>query len=216
MRVFFDEADRISGFRLVPAQAATAVAPAKLEQGANWRESSSPRERADALPGTLTLPQGNGPFPAVVLVHGSGAHDRDETIGPNKPFRDLAHGLAGHGIAVLRYEKRTRVHPERFREQAFTVDDEVTFDAIAAVAALRARADIDATRVFVAGHSLGAMMAPRTPHAVRNWRNRPAGRRHARSRTWCRNSCATSPRSKASRLPRSKPRSRRSSSSGRW
>jgi uncharacterized protein len=47
-----------------------------------------------SLPGTLTLPKGNGPFPAVVLIHGSGPNDRDETIGPNKPFKDIAQGLA--------------------------------------------------------------------------------------------------------------------------
>lgn len=159
-RVFFDDADRISGFRLVPATAVPA--PVKLEQGTNWHEvefAAGPGH--GALPGTLTLPAGDGPFAAVVLVHGSGAHDRDETIGPNKPFRDLAHGLAGRGIAVLRYEKRTRAEPDRFRGKAYTVDDEVTLDAIAAAAALRTRADIDPARVFIAGHSLGAMMAPR-------------------------------------------------------
>ncbi|MBX3692625.1 alpha/beta fold hydrolase [Dokdonella sp.] len=159
-RVFFDEADRISGFRLVPAQ--KAPAPVELEQGTNWREiefAAGPGH--GALPGTLTLPAGNGPFAAVVLVHGSGAHDRDETIGPNKPFRDIAHGLASHGIAVLRYEKRTRAEPVRFSGKAFTVDDEVTLDVIAAAAALRTRSDIDPARVFVAGHSLGAMIAPR-------------------------------------------------------
>src|SRR5207302_9634236 len=63
-----------------------------------------------AVPGTLSMPVGNGPFPAVVLVHGSGPNDRDETVGLNMPFRDLAWGLASRGIAVLRFDKRTRVH----------------------------------------------------------------------------------------------------------
>ena len=63
-----------------------------------------------ALPGTLSMPTGNGPFPAVVLVAGSGPQDRDETIGPNAPLRDLAWGLASNGIAVLRYDKRTKAH----------------------------------------------------------------------------------------------------------
>jgi hypothetical protein len=63
-----------------------------------------------ALPGTLTMPKGTGPFPAVVLIAGSGPQDRDETIGPNKPLRDLAWGLASQGIAVLRYDKRTLVY----------------------------------------------------------------------------------------------------------
>src|SRR5271170_6092601 len=60
------------------------------------------------LPGTLTVPVGNGPFPAVVLVQGSGPEDHDETIGPNKAFKDLAWGLASRGIVVFRYTKRTQ------------------------------------------------------------------------------------------------------------
>ena len=63
------------------------------------------------LPATLTVPDGDGPFPAVVLVHGSGPQDRDETVGANAPFRDLAAGLARRGIATLRYVKRTRQAP---------------------------------------------------------------------------------------------------------
>ncbi len=62
------------------------------------------------LPGVLTLPKGDGPFPVVVLVHGSGAHDMDATVFSFKPFRDIAAGLANHGIAVLRYDKRTHTH----------------------------------------------------------------------------------------------------------
>src|SRR5665254_10563 len=57
-----------------------------------------------------TAAKGTGPFAAVVLVQGSGPSDRDETIGPNKPFRDIAWGLASAGIAVLRYDKRTFVY----------------------------------------------------------------------------------------------------------
>jgi len=114
------------------------------------------------LPGTLTMPRGDGPFPAVVLVHGSGAHDRDEALGPNRPFKDLAWGLASQGVAVLRYDKRTKVYPaQAAADEGFTVKDEAVDDAVAAVALLRATAKIDPAGVFVAGHSLGAMMAPR-------------------------------------------------------
>jgi dienelactone hydrolase len=114
-----------------------------------------------ALGATLTMPQGHGPFPAVVLVAGSGPNDRDETIGPNKPFRDVAQGLAGRGVAVLRYDKRTKAHPAAFAGKPYTIDDEVTEDAVAAVALLRRQPGIDPSRVFVLGHSLGAQMAPR-------------------------------------------------------
>lgn len=115
------------------------------------------------LPATLTLPKGDGLFPAVVLVHGSGPNDRDETIGPNKPFKDLAWGLATRGIAVLRYEKRTKQYPLKCAEmiENFTVDDEAVDDALTAIEALRGEERIDRERIFVLGHSLGGMLAPR-------------------------------------------------------
>ncbi|MBN1680490.1 MAG: alpha/beta fold hydrolase [Anaerolineae bacterium] len=114
------------------------------------------------LPGTLTLPVGEGPFPAVVLVHGSGANDRDSSAGANKPFRDIAWGLASQGIAVLRYDKRTVVYGDQMADMAdLTVVDETIADAVAAVALLQAADTIDPTRVFVAGHSMGGYLAPR-------------------------------------------------------
>ncbi|MBK7865011.1 MAG: alpha/beta fold hydrolase [Archangiaceae bacterium] len=113
-----------------------------------------------ALPATLTLPKGDGPFPGVVLVHGSGPHDRDETIGANKPFRDLAEGLSSRGVAVLRYDKRTLVHGKKMVGTVVKLDDEVVLDALAAIELLAARPDVDPKRVFVLGHSLGAQLAP--------------------------------------------------------
>ena len=116
-----------------------------------------------ALPGTISIPQGDGPFTAVLLVHGSGPNDRDETIPPNKPFRDLAWGLASQGIAVLRYEKRTHAYAANMKseEDTLTVKEEVIDDALEAVALLRARPEIDARQIFVLGHSLGGYLAPR-------------------------------------------------------
>ena len=115
------------------------------------------------LPGTLTLPKGDGPFPAVVLVHGSGPHDQDETIGPNKGFKDLAYGLAAHGIAVFRYTKRTEKYGEKSSDDPakLTVDDEVISDARAAVALVAQQPKINPKQVFLLGHSLGAYLAPR-------------------------------------------------------
>jgi dienelactone hydrolase len=114
------------------------------------------------LPGNLTLPKGDGPFPAIILVQGSGPNDRDETIGPNKPFRDLAWGLASKGIAVLRYEKRTRQYGAKVAMlKDFTYKEEVVDDVLEAAALLRKEKAIDPKRIFVLGHSLGATMAPR-------------------------------------------------------
>jgi dienelactone hydrolase len=153
-RLGFDAEGAIHTFRMVPAPPAAAAPP---PADAAYTEVDF---KVAGLPGTLAVPRGDGPFPAVVLVHGSGAHDRDETIGPNKPFRDLARGLAARGIAALRYEKRSFARPQDFAGD-YTVDLETVDDAVTAVAALRGDQAIDPARVFVAGHSLGAMMAPR-------------------------------------------------------
>jgi dienelactone hydrolase len=115
-----------------------------------------------SLHGTLTIPNRDGPFPALVLVHGSGAANRDYALGPNMAFRDIAWGVASRGIAVLRYNKRANEHPEAFSKlQVFTVKEETIDDALSAVALLRKTAGIDPQRVFVLGHSLGATVAPR-------------------------------------------------------
>ena len=114
------------------------------------------------LPGTLTMPKGYGPFPALVLVHGSGPNDRDESVGGTKIFRDLAEGLASRGVAVLRYEKRTRQYPQQCAADAnFTMNQETVEDAERAVVLLRTQAKIDPARVFVLGHSQGGYLAPR-------------------------------------------------------
>lgn len=114
------------------------------------------------LPGTLTLPKGDGPFPAVILLHDSGPQDRDESIGPNLPFRDLAGGLASRGIAVLRSEKRTKLYGFRMVKQGvhLTIKEEVLDDALAAAALLRTRKDIDPKKIFVLGEGVGAYFAP--------------------------------------------------------
>jgi hypothetical protein len=108
----FDSAGRISGLVFRPsARTAAAYTLPSYANPSSFIESEitvGPSEWP--LPATLTLPAGAGPWPGVVLVHGSGPNDRDETVGANKPFKDLAAGLASRGIAVLRYDKRTMVH----------------------------------------------------------------------------------------------------------
>jgi dienelactone hydrolase len=118
------------------------------------------------LPGTLLVPKGSGPFPGLVLVHGSGPNDRDETIGGAKVFRDLAEGLASRGIAVLRYDKRTFAHrKESAQDRNLTMTRETVDDAVLAAALLRTQAEIDPRRVYVLGHSQGGYMLPRIMHA---------------------------------------------------
>lgn len=162
-RVAFDPNDRLAGLGVsVPQPTVAYSAPPYVTASAFRNEAITVDAGGWPLPGTLTRPIGEGPFPGVVLVHGSGPNDRDESIGPNKPFRDLAEGLASRGIAVLRYDKRTRVHAGRIGGlRDFTVKHEVIDDAVAAVKMMRQTPGIRADRVFVLGHSLGGMLAPR-------------------------------------------------------
>ena len=118
------------------------------------------------LDGQLMLPENvealSAPLPVVILVHGSGATDKDETIGPNKPFLDLAEGLAAQGIATLRYDKRTLGHPESFAgEYEFTVWEETIEDVLAAVELAKADERIDNQKIYVLGHSLGGYLLPK-------------------------------------------------------
>lgn len=111
------------------------------------------------LDGMLAVPDGDGPFPGTVLVHGAGIHDPDGTAGNSKILRDVAEGLASEDIATLRYAKR--LHDHDVADEAFTLDRVVTDDAVAAVDELADVAEVDAESVFVVGHSQGGMAAPR-------------------------------------------------------
>lgn len=114
-----------------------------------------------ALPGTLTLPKGDGPFPVVILVHGSGTNDRDESIGGGKPFRDIAVGLASQGIATVRYDKLTYTHSYKVAAQPkFTLKQETVDDANRAVQFIKSNKKIDPKAIFVAGHSQGGFALP--------------------------------------------------------
>lgn len=160
----FDSAGRVSGLALRPAgPAAVAHAPPAYANPGSYEETPATVGSGEwELPATLTLPAGTARVPAVVLVHGSGPNDRDETIGATKPFRDLATGLGSRGIAVLRYDKRTRVHGAKFSAvKDVTVRHAVIDDALEAVKLLRGHPRIDPGHIFVLGHSLGGMLLPR-------------------------------------------------------
>lgn len=154
----FNERLELTTMAFVPHVPQVVEAPPYVDEGRFEEFYLTFGEEEFPLEGTLTLPKGDGPFPAVVLVHGSGPNDRDETIGPNKPFRDIAHGLASQGIAVFRYDKRTLVHGQRLAQQVITVEEETIADAAFAARLLSARTDIG--DVYVLGHSLGGMVAP--------------------------------------------------------
>jgi dienelactone hydrolase len=167
-KVAFDASDRIAGLfftpRVKPSEPPPYAARDRFEE-----RNITVRSGRWQLPGQVTIPRGKGPFPAVVLVQGSGPHDADETIGPNKPFRDLAWGLASRGVVVLRYTKRTLLmaQQETASVAGLTVESEVLEDARAALDLAARTSGVDSTRLFVIGHSLGGMLAPRLAQSSR-------------------------------------------------
>ncbi|MBO4470453.1 MAG: alpha/beta fold hydrolase [Clostridia bacterium] len=113
------------------------------------------------LPGILTMPKGDGPFPAVILIQGSGASDKDEAVMGLRPFRDIAEGLAEQGVAVYRFDKRTYVYGTVMaNNRRITLMDESIDDAVNAVQLLTKQEKIDPERIFVLGHSLGGNAIP--------------------------------------------------------
>jgi dienelactone hydrolase len=138
------------------------LSEAEKTPGSDAAEERTVSFMSDGLkfPAILTLPKNRQHIvPIVVMVQGSGPRDADETIGPNKPFRDIAYGLAAQGVASLRYDKRTHFAPETFQAHP-DLDHEVTLDAIAALRYAVTVPEADPRRVFLLGHSLGGTMAP--------------------------------------------------------
>ncbi|MBO2460180.1 alpha/beta hydrolase [Actinomadura violacea] len=162
-----DGAGLLNGFRLAPGGAAAPWSPPPYADPSAFEEREvTVGDGPLAVPGTLTLPRGDGPRPGAVLLSGGGPFDRDATSGPNKPLKDLAWGLATRGVAVLRFDKATHAHPaEVAAGPGFTMADEYVPHAVAAARLLRAEPGVDGARVFVLGHSMGGKAAPRVAAA---------------------------------------------------
>jgi len=163
VKVVFDPEGRVAGLFFLPAGMSTPSRSAPYVVSDAFKEREVKIGKAPwVLPGTLSVPEGSGPFPAVVLVHGTGPSDRDATVGACTPFRDLAQGLASRGIMVLRYEKRTRHYAKQMESLSdrLTTEEETVADALAAVAFVKTVPNVDARAVYVAGHSFGGTLAP--------------------------------------------------------
>lgn len=115
------------------------------------------------MPGILTLPLAEKDVPVVIMVHGSGPNDKDETLGNTKLFKDLALGLAAKGIATFRYDKRTKVYGGKSADdiELLNLDEELINDAKEAVELMSTQNGINKKEIYVLGHSLGGMCAPR-------------------------------------------------------
>jgi dienelactone hydrolase len=160
-----DDTGRLHGLRLGPPTATSWQPPGYAKPRRFAEREVTVGTGPQAVPGTLSLPRGRGPWPGVVLLGGGGPFDRDQTIGPNKPLKDLAWGLASRGVAVARFDKVTHVHGAVSTQPGFTMVDEYVPHALAAVRLLQRQPDVDAARVFVLGHSGGGRAAPRVAAA---------------------------------------------------
>ena len=164
LRVVFDKNGLIAGLFTWGYPVLDSIAgEGEITQREGFRDETVVVDAGTGFPlsGILSVPDDAlGKLPAVVIVHGSGPNDMDLTIYSNKPYRDIAENLAANGVAVLRYNKRTYSYGDAF-DGGSTVEQETIEDAIAAAAMLKADPRVDENRVFIIGHSLGGMLAPR-------------------------------------------------------
>jgi hypothetical protein len=161
-KIVFDDSKEISGFWTEKIEPIRSYSKPSYADISSFSESEvTIGEEPWILPGTISIPKGDDQYPCVILVHGSGPSDRDETIGANKPFKDIGWGLASNDIIVLRYEKRTKVYPEQTAVlKNLTIKEEIIDDVFAAIELLKSYENVNKSQIFILGHSLGAMVAP--------------------------------------------------------
>lgn len=157
LKLTFNTSNELEGIFFQPLRRARQF---KMEDNAILKEHAITIPSEVNLPGILCMPKGKKNVPVVILVHGSGPQDRDATIGPNKPFKDIALSLASKGIASIRYDKRTYVG-KGLNKESITVKEIVIDDVLAVVKFAKSIQDIDTHKLFVMGHSLGAHLTPR-------------------------------------------------------
>ncbi len=160
VRLVFDEERHLAGLKFTPTTSAFAPRPQLPKPPFDYDSHEVSYDNATDhthLAGTLTVPRGAGPFPAVLLVTGSGTQDRDETIFGHKPFFVIADHLTRHGIAVLRVDDPGAGGSTGDLDNA-TVESHAR-DAEAGIAFLKAQKELDSRRLGVIGHSEGGLIA---------------------------------------------------------
>ena len=155
-----DEANLLTSFRLAPYTPQYNWSPPSYADVSQLQFEDIQIGDESPLTGEFTFPKKGNKETIVVMVHGSGPNDMDESVGPNKLFKDLAYGLGTNGIASIRYHKRSYDYPSASAKMMndFTFDHVVTDDAIKAIEKARM---FGAKKVILLGHSLGGHFAPR-------------------------------------------------------
>ena len=157
LRIMVDEAFDVVGFFINDEYSR----PEYVDTDAFDIEETTLETEDCLMEGAVTVPDVENEVPGVVLVHGSGPADMDQTTKGSKPFKDIAEGLATRGIAVFRYDKRTYACSNAVQPSEYTLDSVCVDDALLAVEQMRSVPAVDPDRTFVVGLSLGALAAPR-------------------------------------------------------
>lgn len=161
----YDSSGYVNMIRIIPSRPkANYIWPAYAPDAKKYKEIKLSLVNGKyKMPGILTLPVAEKDVPVVIMVHGSGPNDKDETLGNTKLFKDLALGLAANGIATFRYDKRTKVYGGKSADdiELLNLDEEVINDAKEAVELMSVQKGINKKKIYVLGHSLGGMCAPR-------------------------------------------------------
>jgi dienelactone hydrolase len=160
-----DSAGKLHGLRLAPSTTTTWQPPRYARPARFDEHDVTLGSGALAVRGTVSVPRRRGRAPAVVLLGGGGPFDRDQSVGPDKPLKDLAWGLASRGVAVLRMDKVTHTHPEVAAAPDFTMVQEYVTPALAALELLRRHPGVAPDRLYLLGHSAGGRAAPRVAAA---------------------------------------------------
>lgn len=159
-KLVFDKEGKISGLYLEPAT--------QKHTPASYVDASLFYEIKKTLPdpkypveGMLTIPNRGKPFPVVIIAAGSGPSDKDLTMGPNRIYKDLAWGLANHGVATFRFDKRTKTYASQMSKlKNLTVKEEYLEDLKLAIQVVKKNPEIDSTRIYILGHSEGGYLIP--------------------------------------------------------
>jgi fermentation-respiration switch protein FrsA (DUF1100 family) len=160
-RFVFNKEQKLVGFNILPRKASVTYNLPVYADTTRYKETliTVTSGKYD-LPAMLTIPKDSVKVPIVIFVHGSGPADMDESVGAQKPFKDMAAGLGSKGIATLRYVKRTVLYSNEFAK-AFTTKEEITDDVTAMIEFAKTIPEIDPQQIYIFGHSLGGMLAPR-------------------------------------------------------